>query len=501
MPDYFQILCGIVVVLFSVYLYVSYTAITNFWKKRNVPGPKPNIFFGNLQGFIMQKKSVGNILIDLYEKYKNEPVFGIFQGRTPILVINDLDLVKDVLIKDFSLFANRGIPYFEKVEPLGQHLFFLEAEKWRPLRVNLSPVFTSGKLKEMFPLIVDCSQHLKKYLDNVASKGEPVECRDLAAKFTTDVIGNCAFGIDMNALEDEESEFRKMGRKIFLPTLQTTMRNVLRQMAPTIYQIVGHKLQPEGVDKFFTNMVVDTIKYRKSNKIYRPDFINMLMELKDHPEKLHNVDLTDSLLTSQAFVFFVAGFETSSTTISHALYELALNPEIQDKLRKEIKESDEQHGETLTYDRVKQMKYLDKVFKETLRKYPVLPMLNRQALEEYTFRGTKITVPKDTQMWIPVFGIQRDANIYPNPDTFDPERFDDEAVAARHSMTFLPFGDGPRNCIGARFAVFQTKVGIITVLRNYKVDVCEKTTVPYEADPKAFLLTLKGGVYLKIVKA
>ncbi|XP_003704279.2 putative cytochrome P450 6a23 [Megachile rotundata] len=500
MPDYFQILIAIVAVLFSVYLYVSYTAITQFWRKLNVPGPKPNVVFGNLKGFITQKKSVSDIIKELYEAYKHEPVFGIFQARTPILVINDLDLAKDVLIKDFSLFVNRGIPYFEKVEPLGQHLFLLEAERWRPLRVNLSPVFTSGKLKEMFPLIVDCSKHLEKYLDTVASKGEPIECRELAAKFTTDVIGNCAFGIDMNALEDDDSEFRKMGRKIFVPSFKTTMRNLLRQTSPSLYKIIGHKLQPEGVDNFFTKVVVDTIKYRKSNNVSRPDFINMLMELKEHPEKLHNVDLTDSLLTSQAFVFFVAGFETSSTTISHALYELALNHEIQDKLRAEIKESDEKHGETLTYDRVKQMKYLDKVFKETLRKYPVLPMLTRQALEDYTFRGTKVTIPKGTQVWIPVIGIQSDPNIYPNPETFDPERFEEEAVAARHQMTFLPFGDGPRNCIGARFAVFQTKVGIITVLRNYKVDVCEKTTVPYKADPRAFLLTLQGGVNLKIVK-
>lgn len=85
---------------------------------------------------------------------------------------------------------------------------------------------------------------------------------------------------------------------------------------------------------------------------------------------------------------------------------------------------------------------------ETLRKYPILPTLNRRAMHNYTFRDMKITIPKGTKIWIPVYGIQHDPNIYPDPEKFDPERFNDDAVAARHPMSFLPFGDGPRNCIG-----------------------------------------------------
>lgn len=159
--------------------------------------------------------------------------------------------------------------------------------------------------------------------------------------------------------------------------------------------MIGHKLQIEEVNEFLTNLIKDTINYRKENKIVRPDFVNTLIELKDHPEKLETIsmsfkinfffsqknykchfnvfffftELTDSMIASQAFVFFVAGFETSSSTISHALYELAQNQEIQDKLREEIREVYEKHGE-LTYDVIKNMKYLDKVLKgkQKLRK-------------------------------------------------------------------------------------------------------------------------------------
>ena len=88
------------------------------------------------------------------------------------------------------------------------------------------------------------------------------------------------------------------------------------------------------------------------------------------------------------------------------------------------------------------------LFTETLRMYPPASILMRKATSEYTFNDTKITIPKETTIWIPAFAIHRDSAIYPNPDTFDPERFDKDAMASRHPMHYLPFGDGPRNCIG-----------------------------------------------------
>ena len=141
----------------------------------------------------------------------------------------------------------------------------------------------------MFPLVVECAGNLEKFLDRVADNGEPVECREMAAKFTTDVIGSCAFGISMNALEDEDSEFRKMGRQVFTPTFQVLMRDACRQFAPSLFQIIGKYLHSPKVDNFFIGLVRDTMKYREQNDVTRPDIINMLMELKKHPDKVDNI--------------------------------------------------------------------------------------------------------------------------------------------------------------------------------------------------------------------
>lgn len=142
----------------------------------------------------------------------------------------------------------------------------------------------------MFPLIVECAGNLKKYLDNVVEKDVPVvDCRDLTAKFTTDVIGSCVFGISMNALEDENSEFRRVGKKIFAPGLKQTIRESCRRLAPSLFRVVGYFVRMTDVDNFFINLVRDTMEYRKTNNITRPDFINQLMQLKEHPEKMENV--------------------------------------------------------------------------------------------------------------------------------------------------------------------------------------------------------------------
>ena len=498
MLDYFQILCGTALLILTIYYY--YISTFHFWKNQGIPAPQPSIIFGTAKSTILMKLSMSQYLKEVYDEYKPEPMFGLYIRTTPLLVVNDLDLIKDILIRDFSLFAERGLPMFRKAEPLSEHLFQLETDRWRPLRARLSPVFTSGKLKEMFPLIVECAEHLKKYLDKIVENNEPVECRDLAAKFTTDVIGSCAFGIDTNALSNEDSEFRRMGRKLFTPSTRQLISDTCKQFFPNIYRIFGHLMQPRDINKFFTKLIVDTMDYRVKHNVFRPDFVNVLMEIKKNPHNLENIELTDSLLTAQAFIFFVAGFETSSSTIGHALYELAQNPHIQDKLQQEIKETYTKNGGVLMYEQLKEMKYLDKVFRETLRKYPALPMLMRQVTVDYTFKGTKISIPKDTKIWIPVYAIHHDPDVYPNPDIFDPERFNDDIDPARHPMSYLPFGSGPRNCIGGRFAHVQSKVGLITILRHHRVEVCEKTTIPYRHDPQQFLITLKGGMFLKITK-
>jgi len=185
---------------------------------------------------------------------------------------------------ELNLLTHNFIFVILQAEPLSQHLVSLEPKRWRPLRIKLSPVFTSGKLKEMFFLISECADHLVQYMEEIASKNEPVECRDLMAKYTTDVIGSCAFGIEMNALSNENSEFREMAKKASALTWRRISRLIFRQMFPWLYNKLGHFLQTD-VAEFFTRVIVENMDYREKNNIIRNDLIDTLRELKNYPER------------------------------------------------------------------------------------------------------------------------------------------------------------------------------------------------------------------------
>lgn len=141
----------------------------------------------------------------------------------------------------------------------------------------------------MFSLMLDCGKQFEEYLDNVVVKGESIEIRDLTAKFTTDVIGSCAFGIDMNAMGEKESEFRRKGKQIFAGSLENILRLKIKLFSPTIYKLLGYVVPDRKFAPFFTKVVMDTVKYREEHNIVRPDFIHMLMEFQKHPEKIDNI--------------------------------------------------------------------------------------------------------------------------------------------------------------------------------------------------------------------
>lgn len=141
----------------------------------------------------------------------------------------------------------------------------------------------------MFPLILECSNQLEGCLEKIVEKDGLLDCREIAARFTTDAIGSCAFGINMNALSDEGSKFRQIGKKMFESDFRRRLLGTVKETMPWLYNLLGFVIPQTEVTTFLTNLVSETIKYRKENNIVRPDFINVLMELKENPNKLENI--------------------------------------------------------------------------------------------------------------------------------------------------------------------------------------------------------------------
>ncbi|XP_078033588.1 cytochrome P450 6a8 isoform X1 [Augochlora pura] len=503
--------------LFLGILYYFFTTTFNFWESRGVPFRKPIVLFGNFAPLLLFRKSLPECVQEMYEWFKDERFFGVFRVRSPVLILRDPDLIKDICVKNFSCFSNRGIPVNSQ-DPLSGHLFNLEGKKWKSLRAKLTPAFSSGKLKRMFYLLEECSEEFQKLIDESSKNGRPIEIRELAAKFTIDVIGTCAFGIQINALTDEESEFHRAAKKLSKPSYKTTLWRMLRTAIPKLYKLLGVQVIDPGVTEFFKNVVSQMISQRQKHAVKRHDFMDLLIELKNkgtlenesgtgqtdninEGEATEEIELNENSIAAQAFVFFAAGYETSSNTIAFCLYELALNSEIQEKTRRDIRDAIENGDDKLTYDVVQDMKYLDIVIAETLRKYPPASMLSRRCEYQYQIPGTKVELPAGIRVIIPIYGLHHDSEYYPNPARFDPERFTEENKRSRPAFTYLPFGEGPRNCIGMRFALLQIKVGIISFLRNHRVETCERTTTPIKFSRRSLVTTSEKGFWLRIVPA
>lgn len=225
--------------------------------------------------------------------------------------------------------------------------------------------------------------------------------------------------------------------------------------------------------------------------------IQILLEARKDGE-IENLEITNSDITSQALSFIFAGYDTVSTLMSFMSYELALNPKIQKLLIQEIDSCDE-----ITYESLTKMKYLDMVLSETLRKWPITAALDRTCTKEYTIEPKEpgeclFKVEKGTTVLVPIFGIHRDSRYYPDPERFDPERFSDENKSKIVPFSYLPFGIGPRNCIGIKFAIMQTKVLFCLLLRYFEIERVERTPVPVKFTPQQVIMTSADGFWLGV---
>jgi cytochrome P450 family 6 len=284
---------ALVACLFAV-AYIYFKMSFSYWKNKKVPYVEPTFPFGNFTDMMLFRKTMGEIHADIYKKLDGEKYGGAYMFTKPGFIFRDPDIIKNVLVKDFTNFHDRGLTPDEELEPLSGHLFHLPGSRWRNLRVKLTPTFTSGKMKMMFQTLADCGQELGRILEESATNGETIEIKDILARYSTDVISSCAFGIESNSLKNPDAEFRQWGRKIFEPSFGSLLIRVLNAAIPSLKRVLKVRVLDPSISKYFRKMVQETVDFRERNNIRRNDFMHLLIQLKNkgkvedecsHPEK------------------------------------------------------------------------------------------------------------------------------------------------------------------------------------------------------------------------
>lgn len=342
----------------------------NYWELQGIRQLRPHFLYGHF--FKLKSMHLSELLQETYDAFSGKcRVAGTYLFTRPIAVVLDLDVAKAILIKDFNIFVNRSItPINTKVNPLAGHLFNLHGEEWRALRTKLSPTFTSGKIKYMFQTVNQVAQQLEEtFTQEVGQGGAILEMHDLLGRYTVDVIGSCAFGIECNSLKDPQAQFRVVARELFTNPTRNVRWTLFRLTYANLLSKLPIKMKGFGTDHvdFFVNIVRKTVDLREREHIKRNDFMDLLLQLR-HTE--HSQGLSLEQLAAQVFVFFIAGFETSSSNMSYALFELAKNERVQGKLRREIQTVLKQHGQ-LSYEAMMEMTYLDQVVTGEYVKWPM----------------------------------------------------------------------------------------------------------------------------------
>lgn len=421
----------------------------DYWQKQNVPSvPNPVPGFGHMMPMIFLKENLAEWAYRMYKETKSS-IIGFYFLQTPGVIIRDLDLVKCVLQTNFSSFRHNIMKTSEKADPImSKNPFFTEDHHlWKTARARTTAHLSGRKLRLLLIIVQEVCEKMSNYIDQkIKEDGEFFECglKEFFFKCTGEVVANAAFAIQGQSYNDDPDKmaFTNAAKNIFGGGIINGLKQALLFYLPGVADFLEISVLEKRSENFFKQTAKAIIEKRKKENMTSNDYLQFCMDL--------NGEDIDSIV-ADLVIFYGDVYETSSTTMAFVLYQLSKNREVQEKLREDIFDVIKSTGDKITYESLKAMTYLDQVKKESMRLLMPLGVLMKECTEEITLVGSdgvKCTMKPGDKVLIPAMGFNNDSQYYSDPEVFDPERFSPENVAQRHRFLFLPFGEGPRMCIG-----------------------------------------------------
>ncbi|KAK0401269.1 hypothetical protein QR680_015677 [Steinernema hermaphroditum] len=375
------------------------------------------------------------------------------------------ETVKDIV--DDIVEIKKGHDYEFLLPWLGSGLLISYDDKWRTRRKMLTPTFHFKMLDAYIHTFDEESQLLTK----VANQEKEIDVFPYIKRCALDIICTAAMGIQMNA-QTTDSEYVHAVERISTLLFQHAVWPWFA-WKPIRY-LFGYGFESDRLVKTLTDFTKDVIKNRAENfdvSVVKDDnkklaFLDMLLAFQKE-NKLSYEDIREEVDT-----FMFEGHDTTSSGIGWTLWCLACHPEIEEKVYHEIRDQFGDSDRSVTVEDLKELKYLERCIKESMRLFPPVPSVQRTLRNEFVIGGK--TLPKGCDVVINAVAIHRNPHVYENPDSYDPDRFLPENASKRHPYDYIPFSAGPRNCIGQKFALNEEKVVLSWILRKFKVSTSHK---------------------------
>ncbi|CAL8106832.1 unnamed protein product [Orchesella dallaii] len=402
-------------------------------------------------------------------------VFGYYEGRTPHIFIADPEMIRLIFIKDFDHFHNKRALDFG--HPLvGDMMDMLPYDRWKIVRSFISPSLTTGKIRNMSTAMTEAiTEWMNTLKEQLHNKQEPFHPRKMYRALTTDIIARCAFGMKINTLHDPDHIFNQKLNQIAMENMDINFMFTVAHVFPFIFKMI--EIFPLSSLDYFGDILRNVMKVRKESKITVNDFLDTLNEMVDKcsNEEYKQHKITEVTVMCQAMVFFLAGFETTTTTLSSLTYNFAKNPKVQEKAVEELDSYLKRHEGKIEHETIGELTYLAACMQESLRMHSPAIRLERVCNKEWHHEPSDLKIEKGMTVQVPIFAVHYDEEYFPNPTKFDPERFLPENKHRLNPYAVLQFGQGPHNCIGMRFAKEEILLTFANVLKEYTFKANETT--------------------------
>ncbi|XP_077533794.1 cytochrome P450 3A41-like [Haemaphysalis longicornis] len=468
-----------------------------FWNDKGIA----HLSFGQYLSFCydLYTKPLHEVIRRTYAKHGR--VYGSYQGTAPTLVVGDPEILREVLVSKFKHFSDRTEAQRTGSDVWRKSILNLSGDEWKKARNIFTPALNPARLKKIVVKISVIAEKVTSKVEEAATQGKPVNITELADHSSLDTTAALNYSVDLDSATDKEHPLIKCLEAIFSP--MAGYKLIMLFLMPRVYKFLRYDYPPKASTDVFKAFVSHLIEDRRSKKKEEDDFLQVFMDAeydwdnatdrKEQNAEPKRMSLDE--ITAQGIVFFVAGVESVAAAISFTAYFLALNPEVQDKVVAEVDKALSEGG--LTYDTLQEMPYLDACIKESMRIITSDSMTMRLCTEETTVAG--IHFKPGMCVDIPFAGIHHDPEYFPDPEKFNPERFLPENKDSVRPFTYIPFGAGPRNCVGMRLGLLQAKTTLASLLRRVRFETCTETMMPLKYKPRQLLPITDGPVLLRAV--
>jgi cytochrome P450 len=412
---------------------------------QKIPGPPRSWLFGNLREF--SRDQLGSLTG--WAREYGDVVSARFGPRS-IVFVNHPDLVEEVLVDQNRKFV-KHYRLRQTQRTLGQGLLTSEGEFWRGQRKLAQPAFHRDRIAAYGRFMVEATERM---LGSWAAE-QVRDVQEDMMRLTLEIVAKTLFDAEIGGQSAEASA-----------AMETLMRAFIvrtgKLVTPPAWFPSPINLRVEGAVRRLETLLRSIIADRRESREDRGDLLSMLLSAQDEES---GRSMTDQQLRDEVMTLFMAGHETTANTMAWAWFLLSRHPEVEARLHAELDQVLD--GRPPTIADLPKLKYTENVITETLRFYPTVWMLGREAIEPVELGGYRI--PVGMTVFMPQWVIHRDSRWFDDPEVFRPERWENGLMQRIHRYAYFPFGGGPRICIGNNFALMEASLILATIARTYSL--------------------------------